>query len=191
MNILPSPQSPDTTPQVSIESPRTSPRWRLLAPLVALLGGVFGIIGAIYTEALHGSLFAAYIGAPIIEESLKPAGVYFLLAKLPHVLKNQLYTAFLTSLGGITFALMENLVYFTIYVPEPSAHLIQWRYTVCIGVHAVCSFIFGLGINHKLVASINGETKFLSYGKRFFFTAMALHSIYNIGATIFENVLGL
>jgi RsiW-degrading membrane proteinase PrsW (M82 family) len=67
---------------------------------------------------------------------------------------------------------------------EPSPQLILWRNTAGIGIHAICSFIFGLGINGTLLASIRGEIKFLSYGKRFFFTAMALHCIYNITVTV-------
>jgi RsiW-degrading membrane proteinase PrsW (M82 family) len=155
-----------------------------VAPLLALVGGVFGTLGAIYNEALHGSFFLAYFGAPIIEESLKPAGLYLMLAKWPRVLRNRLYTAFLATLAGVTFAVLENLVYLNIYVEDPTPQLILWRYTACIGIHAICSFIFGLGINRSLLASVRGEIKFLSYGKRFFFTAMALHSIYNITVTV-------
>jgi RsiW-degrading membrane proteinase PrsW (M82 family) len=165
-------------------------KWYLLAPLLALVGGVFGALGAFYNEALHGSFLVAYFGAPIIEESLKPAGLYLMLAKWPRALRNRLYTASLAALAGITFAVLENLVYLNIYVKDPSPEIILWRYTACIGIHAVCSFIFGLGINRNFLASIKGEIKFLSYGKRFFFTAMALHSIYNITVTVLNIYTG-
>jgi RsiW-degrading membrane proteinase PrsW (M82 family) len=165
-------------------------RRRILAPLIALAGGVFGIIGALYNELFHGSFLVAFVGAPIIEEILKPAGVYFLLAKWPDVVRNRFYTAFLASLGGLAFAIVENIIYFTVYIHDPSRQLIIWRYTVCLGLHIVCSFIFGLGINQKLMASIKGETKLLSYGKRFFITAMIIHSGYNIFAVFAESIFG-
>lgn len=143
-------------------------------------------MGAAYTEFFHGSFMAAFVGAPIIEESLKPLGVYLILAKWPLALRNRLYTAFLTMLAGVAFATIENLVYLNFYIQEPAPQLIFWRYTVCTAVHAGCSFIFGFGINQKLSASVRGETRLLSSGKRFFITAMALHSLYNITVVILE-----
>jgi RsiW-degrading membrane proteinase PrsW (M82 family) len=161
-----------------------SRKWLILAPLLALAGGCFGIFGAFITELFHGSIFPAYIGAPIIEEVLKPSGIYLMLAKWPRVLRNQWYTACLAALSGICFAVIENLVYLNIYIDDPSSRVIMWRYTAGIGLHALCSFIFGFGINQKLIASIKGETRFLSCGKRFFIPAAVIHSLYNIGVTV-------
>jgi RsiW-degrading membrane proteinase PrsW (M82 family) len=161
-------------------------KWHLLALLLALAGGVFGIFGALYNEFLHGSILVAYVGAPIIEESLKPSGLYLMLAKWPRALRNQWYTALLSAVAGVAFAIVENLFYLNIYIRHPNSELILWRYTVCIGLHAVCSFIFGLAINKRLLASVIGETGFLSYGKRFIFTAIALHSAYNIAVTVLQ-----
>lgn len=165
--------------------------WRIVAPLVALLGGLFGILGAAYTELVYGSILVAFVGAPIIEEVMKPAGVYLLLVKRPAVLRSQRYTAFLAGLGGLAFAVVENLVYLNLYIPDPSPTLVLWRYTVCIGIHTVCSFIAGHGINDKLLAAVRGEVKFLSFDKRFFVFAMVLHSLYNIFAVVAERKLGL
>jgi len=163
-----------------------SGKWRIVAPLLALGGGIFGILGAFVTEAFHGQILGAYFAAPIIEETLKPSGLYLILAKWPRVLKNQFYTASLAALGGIAFAIIENLVYLHVYIQDPSPRVVLFRYTACVGIHAVCAFIFGLGINQNLLASIRGETKLLSYGKRFFFSAMALHSLFNIAVTVLQ-----
>jgi len=177
-----------------MQSRITSWRWYALAPLIALAGGVFGIPAAMYNEFLHGTILVAFVGAPIIEESLKPSGIYLLLGKRPEVLRSQLYTASLTALGGLAFALIENLLYLEVYWPhlsaeqgDPSSSLVLWRYTVCVALHVTCSFIFGLGINEKLKASVKGEIKFLSTGKRFFITAIVLHGLYNITAVILES----
>ena len=178
------PPPPEQSPQ------RVPSRWWVLAPLIALLGGLFGIIGAFYTELLRGSLLVAFVGAPIIEESLKPSGVYLLLVKWPAVLRRQLYTAFLAALSGIAFALVEDFIYLNVYYPEHSAQLALWRYTVCVAGHALFSFIAGFGINRKLVAAARGEIKFLAFDKRFFIAAMVLHSLYNIFITIFAGKLG-
>ena len=102
-----------------------------------------------------------------------------------------MYAAFLASLGGIAFAVVESIIYLNIYIAEPSPQLILWRYTVNIGIHAIGSFIFGLGINQKLLASIKGEIKLLSYGKRFYFTAIILHSLYNVTVVVLDGKLGI
>jgi RsiW-degrading membrane proteinase PrsW (M82 family) len=192
MNILPSVQKNSSEAILFLPQATVPRKWHVLAPLVAVCGGLFGILGAAVTEFFHGSFLVAFFGAPVIEEALKPSGVYLLLAKWPRVLafKNKLYTGFLAALAGITFSVIENLVYLHIYVRDPSPHLILWRYTVGLSIHAVCSFIFGLGINQELLASIEGQTKLLSSGKRFFFTAVALHSSYNIAVTIAQAWFG-
>lgn len=190
MNILPLPQKNDASAETGPKTEALPGRWHVLAPVIALLGGVFGIPGAIYNELLHGSLLVVFIGAPIIEEILKPTGVYILLAKWPRALRSQLYTAFLTALGGIAFALIENLIYLQIYFPGHSARLVLWRYTVNLSVHALGSFIFGLGINQELLKGVTGERKLLSSGKRFFLTAIILHSLYNILMAVFAGQLG-
>ncbi len=161
-------------------------KWHFLAPFLALSGGIFGIIGAAITEFLNSSLLAAFIAAPIIEEALKPSGLYLMLAKWPRVLRNPLYTVFLAALAGLAFGLIESLVYINFYIDDPSTQTIIWRFTVCPAMHVVCCVIFSLAINRNLIASVRGETKFLSSGKRFIFSAMALHSLYNITVTVLE-----
>ncbi len=147
-------------------------KWLVLAPLLAIGGGLFGIFGAAFNEFVHNSLLGAYIGAPIFEETLKPCGLYLMLAKWPRVLRNRWYTAFLAALAGITFAVIENLVYLNIYIEDPSTQIIIWRYTACVGMHTLSCVIFSLGINRNLTDSITGRIRFLSCGKRFFFSAI-------------------
>jgi RsiW-degrading membrane proteinase PrsW (M82 family) len=167
-----------------------SRKWLIWAPLLALAGGCFGAFGAFITETLRANFLGAFIVAPVVEEALKPSAIYLVLAKWPRVLKNQFHIAALAALGGISFATIENLVYLNIYIKHPSPEVVLWRLTVGTALHAVCSFIFGLGLNQKLISSIKGETKLLSSGKRYFFTAMALHSAYNIAITVLTLVFG-
>ena len=55
-------------------------KWHIFAPLVVIVGGVFGVFGAIFQEVLHGSVFVVFVGGPMIEEVMKPTGVYLILA---------------------------------------------------------------------------------------------------------------
>ena len=142
-------------------------------------------MGAAFEEALHGVLLGPFVAAPIIEEALKPSGVYLLLARWPQALPGRFYTALLSALAGLVFGLIENTIYLSIYFPEHSHQLVVFRYTGGLALHTVASFIVGLGINQKLIAAAKGETPIFASNKRFFITAMAIHSAYNIAVTIF------
>jgi len=108
-----------------------------------------------------------------------------LLAKWPQALPNRYYTAFLAALTGLAFGLVENQIYLRVYVPDHSHEMALIRYTACLPLHVIASFIFGLGINQKLVSAVKGEIPLFSANKRFFITAMSLHAAFNIVVVIF------
>ena len=161
-----------------------SAKWRILGPLVALVGGFAGLVGAFIQEAMRGGFLGPFVAGPIIEEALKPAGVYLLLAKWPQALSSRVYTAFLAALGGLSFAIIENILYLEVYFPEHSPELVLFRYTAGLLLHTGCSFMVGFGINQKLIAAMKGEIPFLSANKRFFIIPMVIHSMYNIFAVL-------
>ena len=168
-----------------------SVRWRVFAFLIAAGGGVLGVLGAIIQEWSQGSLLVAFVAAPMIEEVMKPCGVYLLLVRWPEVLISRLYTALLAAVGGLSFAVVENIIYLQFYFPEHTQTLVAFRYSACLAVHVVCSFILGFGINQKLLASIRGEIPFLKGNKKFFFIPMVIHSLFNIMAVLFASRLGV
>ena len=166
-------------------------KWRVLALVIALGGGVLGVLGAIIQELSQGSLLVAFVAAPMIEEVMKPSGVYLLLVRWPKLLTSRLYTAFLAALGGLVFAIVENIIYLQFYFPEHTQTLVVFRYSACLTLHVVCSFIVGFGINQKLLASVRGEIPFLKGNKKFFFVPMIIHSLFNIMAVLVESRLGV
>lgn len=127
----------------------------------------------------------------MIEEVMKPSGVYILLAWRPEVLTSRIYTASLAALGGLSFAIVENILYLQFYFPEHTQALVVFRYTADLTMHVVTSFILGFGINQKLLASVRGETPLLENNKKFFFTPMIIHSLFNILATMFGSKLAV
>jgi len=168
-----------------------SPTWRGLALVIAAGGGVLGILGAIIQELSQGSLLVAFVAAPMIEEVMKPSGVYLLLVRWPQVLTSRIYTAFLAALGGLSFAVVENIIYLQFYFPEHTQTLVVFRYSACLTLHVVCSFIVGFGINQKLLASVRGEIPFLKGNKKFLFVPMIIHSLFNIMAVLVASRLGI
>ena len=165
--------------------------WCVFTFLIAAGGGVLGVLGAIIQELSQGSLLVAFVAAPMIEEVMKPSGVYLLLARWPRVLTSRLYTALLAAVGGLSFALVENIIYLQFYFPEHTQALVLFRYSACLTVHVVCSFILGFGINQKLLASVRGEIPFLKGNKNFSFIPMVIHSLFNIMAVLFGSRLGV
>jgi RsiW-degrading membrane proteinase PrsW (M82 family) len=166
-------------------------KWRVFAFVMAAGGGVLGILGAAIQEWSYASLLVAFVAAPMIEEVMKPAGVYLLLVRWPKVLTSRVSTALLAAVGGLSFAVIENTIYLQFYFPEHTQTLVVFRYSACLTMHMVCSFILGFGINQRLLASVRGEIPFLKGNKKFFFIPMIIHSLFNITAVLVESRLGV
>jgi RsiW-degrading membrane proteinase PrsW (M82 family) len=152
----------------------------LFAVFVAALGGALGIIGAGVNELRTGGfLLLPIIGAPVIEEVAKPVGVYLLLARWPRLLHGQLHIAFLAAVAGLSFALIESLVYITIYVPDHSSGFVLFRFTVTPAIHMLASFTVGLGINRGLLDWASRGTQPPRSSLVFYAIGMCIHAAYN------------
>ena len=157
-----------------------------LAFLMAVIGGALGIIGAIFQEFQTTAtyLLLPFLGAPIIEEALKPAGLYLTLLWWPRALNNQLFTAILCGISGLVFGVIESLVYVMVYVEDPSDGFILYRFTVTLALHAIASFVVGLGINQRILDWAAGRTKLPKASRNFYIAGVAIHAIYNTTAVI-------
>lgn len=160
----------------------------LLALSLVLPGAALGIMGAFFQELRSGDILLPFLAAPIIEEVLKPVGVYILLLRWPHILNSQLYTAGLSALSGFSFAIVESTVYVNLYVPQHSTEFVVYRYSVPLVMHTLTSFIIGLGVNQRLLASLRGEIPLLEGSRRFFITSIVLHALFNVVATVLAAV---
>lgn len=160
-----------------------SPLWYVFGALIAITGGVLGILGAVIQEVRTGGfILLPIVGAPIIEESLKPTGVYILLARWPFVVRNQLYTAMITALAGLTFGLIESAFYVAAFADDAPDWFPLYRFTLPVAMHATASFIVGLGINRSLADWSQGRATLPKRNRNLYFTAMALHGIFNTTA---------
>jgi RsiW-degrading membrane proteinase PrsW (M82 family) len=163
-------------------------KWYILAPLIAITGGLFAILTSAAEEIKYIGYFGPFIAAPIVEEAIKPTGVYFLLAKKPASLRSPRYTAFLAALAGLSFGIIESIIYVTF--PHKGVEIMNWqlfviwRFTVCLVLHTGCSFLVGHGINQQLLASVKGDIPFLKGNWKYFIIPMSVHAVYNIGVTV-------
>ena len=175
----------DAGPASEALAPPAGLRYHLLAVAFALMGGALGILGALVAEVRSSvPLLAVFIGAPIVEETTKPIGIYLFMLRWPAFLRNQLYIAFLVALSGLCFGLLESTVYVTLYVSDPSRAFFVYRFTVTILVHVVASFTAGLGVNAGLIAWAKGEGPFPRASRWAFGAAIALHALYNTTAAV-------
>ncbi len=156
---------------------------QLFAIALAVLGGVFGILGAFIQEARAGGfVLIIFLGAPIIEEALKPSGVYLLLLRWPRVLLGRFHTGFLAMLGGLSFGAIESLVYVTIYVDDPPDWFVLYRFTVTLALHGVASFIVGLGLDRGVLDWAAGRAPLPKFTRNAYIAAIGLHAVYNTTA---------
>ncbi|HET9477243.1 MAG TPA: PrsW family glutamic-type intramembrane protease [Dehalococcoidia bacterium] len=164
-----------------VPEPRAySPLWYVFGGLIAVGGGVLGIFGAVIQELRAGGLILLpIVGAPIIEEALKPTGVYILLARWPFVVRNQVYTAIITGLAGLTFGLIESALYVAAFADDAPGWFPLYRFTIPVAMHTTASFIVGLGINRSLADWAQGRAPLAKRSRNVYFTAMALHGIFN------------
>jgi RsiW-degrading membrane proteinase PrsW (M82 family) len=157
-----------------------SPLWYVFAILMAIAGGVLGILGAVVQELRAGGfLLLPILGAPIIEEALKPTGVYILLARWPRVLRSQLFTVFLSALAGLTFGLVESAAYVAAFADDAPDWFAAYRFTIPVAMHTTAAMIVGLAINRSLLDWAQGRAPLPKPSRNLYFTAMALHGIFN------------
>lgn len=169
----------------------------LAALALAASGGVLGILGAIEAEIAGSSLLLPAVWAPVIEELAKPLGVYIILARWPATLGihgtlgSKLLTAMFACFGGIAFALVESTVYMNVYFRDHTQSDLVFRYTVPVAIHALASFVFGLGICREAFVprTASGRPPWAQWG--FFAAAMGIHSVYNITVTVLGIVTRL
>jgi len=159
----------------------------VFAIVVATIGGVLGVIGAVVQEVQTGGfLLLPIVGAPIIEEAMKPSGVYIALLRWPAALSNRLFVAFLAAIGGLVFGLIEAVVYVTIYVSDAPDWFVTYRFTAPLAMHTGASFLFGLGIGSGLIDWAAGRSGPPKRTRNFYIAAVLVHAIFNTVAVALE-----
>jgi RsiW-degrading membrane proteinase PrsW (M82 family) len=162
-------------------------RQYVLAVLLAFAGGFLGIIGAAVQEVQAGGwLLLPLIGAPIIEEAMKPVGVYIALIRWPAALSSRLFTAALAAVGGFVFGIIEAIVYTEVYVSDPSDRFVLYRFTFPLALHTVASFVYGLGISRGIIDWAAGRSPFPKRTQYFFLVAVLMHAAFNTSVLILD-----
>ena len=153
--------------------------------LLSLVGGALGILGAIAGELqAGGGPLLIFLGAPIIEEAMKPIGVFLALVRWPRALTNRLYRAVLCAGAGLVFGLIESTLYVLIYADDAPDWFPIFRFTVPVTLHMVASFTVGLGLNYRITEWVNRGTKLPTRTIVFYALGVGIHAVYNTIAVI-------
>ena len=131
----------------------------------------------------------AILFAPLVEEIMKNAGALWVVETHPHWFRSRLQIGICVVASGAAFALVENLLYLHVYVPNPSGDLILWRWTVCVLLHMTCALVAGFGTMRIWRNTVeNAVRPQLALGAPAMIAAMTIHGLYNAMATILEVV---
>jgi hypothetical protein len=112
--------------------------------------------------------------------------VYLSLVRWPEALRNQLYIALLCAGAGLVFGILEALVYLYVYVPDHSSRFKLYRLTIPLALHAVASYTVGLGLDRRIVDTVNRGAPLPSRTRNFYFAGVAIHAIFNTSVVILD-----
>ncbi len=159
--------------------------WTIVA-LAALAAGPWALIGALTgggQSAFQFTMIAIF--GPVIEEIMKVAVALWIVEKRPFYFQSREQILVCVLAAAFVFAAVENMLYLTVYVRDPSAQLVTWRWTICVALHMGCSLVAGLGLVQIWQATIDKHTKpVLADGAPYMVTAMVIHGIYNTFAVL-------
>jgi len=118
---------------------------------------------------------------------MKIALPLWLVEKRPWMYRNGGQILICALASGLMFAVVENVVYLNVYIPDPSAGLIQWRWTICVLLHSGCSTVAGIGA-WRIWSRFQHHQRapHLADGASWFVAAIVLHGLYNATVTLLE-----
>jgi len=158
---------------------------------LALCAGPLGVLTAFWGsgETMFGVVAITIIG-PMVEEMGKILALLMVVEKWPFLIRSKWQILCCGLLGGLAFAAIENLVYFYVYIPNPPAELVLWRWTVCVALHVGCSLLASYGVVRiwqEVWRTLRPPQ--VELGFPFWTAAMVIHGMYNALALVGSAVL--
>ena len=149
-------------------------------------GSLLGLPGIILSE-LSFFAVAAWLSAPVIEEIMKPFGVYLLVLNWPRNASRQTSIALLAGIAGLVFGLLESVAYvFAFNQNQLGPNYMLFRFTVPVLMHVIASTIFGFSINERnLRSAMRGDVRRKSIWI-YPVIAIAIHAAYNVAVTVWN-----
>ncbi len=168
-----------------------------VALLLALCGGPWAIVAAFVSPetGLWGSFWGGtavilmVVFAPAIEETMKIGAAAVVIEVRPYLFRQieQVQTA--TVGAALVFAVIENLIYLNVYVPNHSTAMALWRWTVCVALHVGCTMLATRGLTTVWQQAITElRPPQITLGTRWLVIAIIVHGCYNAAVVAFEHI---
>ena len=177
-----------------IESTSPQKAW-LVAIAAALLGGPWAVLAAL-THTSPGLpagqtvLVLALVFGPVVEEVMKIGTAACVVEVRPYLFRRVEQVQIATVGSALLFAVIENIIYLKVYIPNPSIELMLWRWTACVALHIGCTLISTRGLVRVWQRVITEHRPpRLTDGFSALVTAIVLHSSYNAAAILFSVVV--
>jgi len=162
-----------------------------LAVVAALMGGLFAIFGALFesipTALGAGTILLVVVFGPAIEEAMKIAAAALVVELRPYFFTRPEQIQLATVGTALVFAVIENIIYLTVYVQQPSYALIAWRWSVCVVLHVGCTTIASRGLIRVWQRTMDQERQpRMTDSAGALAMAIVLHGAYNAAVVAFE-----
>jgi len=164
-------------------------RWQALALWgVGLAGGGVAVVGSVFGELTSGMALMLVVGAPAIEEMLKPMGVILMMEKRLTWFRSGFEVIVLCVLGAVAFTVLENLAYIYIYQPDLGSDYAVFRFLACSPMHIGATLIFALGLLKTYrVMRDEGRRMNLELALPYYIGAVMLHGGFNLTMLLLER----
>lgn len=150
-----------------------------IAGVVPLLALPLALLPALVTVE-RGTIFMFVLIGPLMAEMLKLAVPAIVVERRSFLIDRpgQLY---LMTLGtALVFAVVQNFVCLTLHYPNATAQLFAWRWTACIVLHGVCTFVATRGLVQVWERGRRAQQRpDLTRATPAITAAMLLHAAYN------------
>jgi RsiW-degrading membrane proteinase PrsW (M82 family) len=169
------------------EAVRTWEQARAIA-LAMAVAGPFAILGALLGAgaALSIVILVVVLG-PIAEELLKAAGALYLAEVRPWLVPAAGWLVVITVVAGLVFASIENAFYLLLYIDEPTAAVVRWRWIFGPLVHGTGSLLAGIGAARMWTdVDRHARPARFTIAVPWIVAGIVVHSLYNLSVTIWE-----
>ncbi len=166
---------------------RTSPLKSLIySIIIAGLSGPMGVLSAFW-EA-HWDVLAMVLWGPAAEEVGKTAVIAFAVERFPYIFRSWGRIVLVGAASGLAFAIIENIIYFTFYIPGADDTIRAWRWTVCTALHTCCTSIACTGLARAWrLGNERHRRPNLADGFGMMITAIVTHGLYNLSMVLLEK----
>lgn len=163
-----------------------------VAIVLALLGGPWAVITALMgadpmTFTAGAMLLLVVVFGPLTEEVMKVGLVLWAVETRPYLFRRVDQIQLATIGAALVFAVIENLIYLNIYIPNASLLMVLWRWTVCVALHIGCTLVATRGLVAVWQrATTESRRPQLDQGLRWIVIAAIIHAAYNFTAVALE-----